>query len=239
MWNEREDFCTENYYCEPARLRPHDLAKQLPSSQRFSLLLCSKRQLEILGNRRSDIFLHRQKRFPMNSRSLRIPTFLAALLTAHFAASSALAQTETPQTKPKLSLLLREPKSADSNSTPLVRSPVPRPIRPAHIVLSRHVEKEFILLSAGVYTAAILDMHQTLAVRSSPWWYETDPLAKPFVRLPAPAYYVTGLALATGVNWLSWKMGHSRRWRKLAPIPQIISIGGNLYGFHTNRFQSQ
>lgn len=77
-------------------------------------------------------------------------------------------------------------------------------------------------------------MHQTLAMRNNSWWYEVDPLARPFARLPAPAYYVTGLAMATGVNWLSWKMAHSRRWHKLAPIPQLFAISGNLYGFHSN-----
>jgi hypothetical protein len=77
-------------------------------------------------------------------------------------------------------------------------------------------------------------MHQTLEVRKNPWWCETDPLAKPFVRLPASAYYASGLGMATGLNWLSWKMGHSHRWRKLSPIPQLLSIGGNLYGFHSN-----
>jgi hypothetical protein len=79
-------------------------------------------------------------------------------------------------------------------------------------------------------------MHQTLDVRKNSWWHETDPLAKPLVRLPAPAYYATGLAMATGVNWLSWKMARSHRWRKLAPVAQIFSITGNLYGFHSNRF---
>jgi hypothetical protein len=167
----------------------------------------------------------------MNYRSIRIIVVLLSLS----AATSVIAQTESPETTPKISLLLLEP---NSSSPPFARPVEKTPIQPIQIVLSQQVEKKFLLLSAGVYTAAILDMHQTLAVRSSPWWYETDPLAKPFVRLPAPAYYATGLALATGVNWLSWKMGRSRRWRKLAPIPQVLSIGGNLYGFHTNRFQS-
>jgi hypothetical protein len=40
--------------------------------------------------------------------------------------------------------------------------------------------------------------------------------------------------MATGVNWLSWKMAHSRRWNKLAPIPQLLTIGGNLYGYRSN-----
>jgi hypothetical protein len=95
---------------------------------------------------------------------------------------------------------------------------------------------EFILLSAGVYAASLADMHQTLKFRNKPWWYEKDPLAKPFVRLPTPAYYASGLAMATGLNFLSWKMAHSKRWHKLAPVPQLLAISGNLYGFHSNRF---
>lgn len=61
-----------------------------------------------------------------------------------------------------------------------------------------------------------------------------DPLARPVVRLPAPAYYASGLALATGVNWLSWKMGHSRRWDRLALLPQLFSIAGSTSGFKSN-----
>ena len=58
-----------------------------------------------------------------------------------------------------------------------------------------------------------------------------------FVRLPTPAYYATGLAMATGPNWISWKMGHSRRWHRLGAIPQLLAIGGNTYGYQSNRFQ--
>jgi hypothetical protein len=95
-------------------------------------------------------------------------------------------------------------------------------------------KKQFLVLSSAVYAAGIADMHQTMRVRDYSWWYETDPLAKPIVRLPGPAYYATGLALATGVNWLSWKMGHSRKWHKLAPLPQLLSITGNMLGFKSN-----
>jgi hypothetical protein len=28
-------------------------------------------------------------------------------------------------------------------------------------------------------------------------------------------------------------MAHSKRWHKLAPIPQLISIAGNSYGIRT------
>ena len=80
------------------------------------------------------------------------------------------------------------------------------------------------------------DMHQTLAFRNNSWWYETDPLAKPLVRLPAPAYWATGLAMATGLNWIGGRMGHSSRWPKLSPIPQMLAIAGNIYGFRSNRY---
>jgi hypothetical protein len=99
-------------------------------------------------------------------------------------------------------------------------------------------KKQFLLLSSAVYAASIADMRQTMRVRNYSWWYETDPLAKPIVRLPAPAYYATGLVLATGVNWLSWKMGHSRKWHKLAPLPQLLSITGNMLGFKSNCYSN-
>ncbi len=97
-------------------------------------------------------------------------------------------------------------------------------------------KKQFVILSSLVYAASAADMHQTLHNRKYFWWYEADPLARPFVRLPAPAYYAAGLTLATGINWFSWKMGHSRRWHKLAPIPQLLSIVGNTYGVKSNHY---
>jgi hypothetical protein len=168
----------------------------------------------------------------MNYRSLRI---IAALVSL-FLAPAARPQTGAPESKPKLSFLPLEPIPADSASTSPAPPAKPTPIRAGHKSVSFLHEKKFLLLSAAVYGSALADMHQTLDVRENYWWHETDPLAKPLVRLPAPAYYATGLAMATGVNWLSWKMARSHRWRKLAPIPQILSITGNLYGFHSNRF---
>lgn len=97
---------------------------------------------------------------------------------------------------------------------------------------------QFLALSAAVYAASLADMHQTMIVRNDSGWYEANPLARPLVNLPEPAYYAAGLALATGVNWMSWKMGHSRRWHKLAFLPQVFSIAGNSYGFKSNRYSS-
>ena len=99
-------------------------------------------------------------------------------------------------------------------------------------------------LSAATYTAAALDMHATADAEE---WFkkhphvhlgptETDPLARPFVRLPRPAYYACGFALATGVNWLGYRMSHSRRLRKVWWLPQSISITANGWGYKTRRF---
>jgi hypothetical protein len=97
-------------------------------------------------------------------------------------------------------------------------------------------KKQFLVLRAAVYGAGLADMHQTLEARKNSWWYETDLLAKPFAKLPAPAYYATRLAMATGLNCISWRMGHSRSWRKLSPIPQMLAMAGNIYGFRSNRY---
>ena len=100
----------------------------------------------------------------------------------------------------------------------------------------RFHKMQFLILSAGVYGASFADMHETLKQRKYPDPLRTTTLARPLVKLPAPAYYASGFALATGLNWISWKMGHSRKWHKLAAIPQLLAISGNTYGFKTNRF---
>jgi hypothetical protein len=168
----------------------------------------------------------------MNYRSLRAIAILGALS----AAPAVIAQSEPPESKPKLSVLLLETKPSDSNPAFPLRAAEPNPFKPKPESPVHFSKTKFVFLSAAVYGASLADMHQTLAVRNNWWWYETNPLARPLVRLPAPAYYTVGLVMATGVNWLSWKMAHSRRWRKLAPIPQLLSISGNLYGFRTNRY---
>jgi hypothetical protein len=164
--------------------------------------------------------------------------FSAAILVAFLFAPVSKTQTIPAASDARVALFEANEIKADIGSF------APEPLRQkshlngGEILLVRFHKKEFLILSAGVYAAGLADMHQTLQVRHYSWWCEKDPLAKPMVKLPAPAYYATGLALGTGLNWLSWKMGHSRKWHKLAPIPQLVAITGNTYGFKSNRFQN-
>jgi hypothetical protein len=93
--------------------------------------------------------------------------------------------------------------------------------------------KAFVAMSAAVYGFAFLDMHETMSLE--PGLIEHDPLARPFTKLSPPAHYVTGAALATSVNFIAWKLGHSRRWHKFWWIPQAASVYGNLYGYGTTK----
>jgi hypothetical protein len=159
-----------------------------------------------------------------------------AAISLLFPGTAAMAQVNSPDATPRISSLVLPANRLDLPSAPLLSLAEVKPLqasppanRPPHFSKAR-----FALLSAAVYGAAFADMHQTLQVRDYSWWRENDPLARPLVRLPTPSYYATGLALATGVNWLGWKMAHSRRWHKLSPIPQLLSVSGNVYGFHSN-----
>jgi hypothetical protein len=168
----------------------------------------------------------------MNVRSVRSLLVIAVL----GAGPGAMAQANVPDPALKILPLPLPTNRLDSAPTPMVSSPLANHLRPAPKPPPHFSRTRFVLLSASVYVAAFADMHQTLQERKYSWWCEADPLARPLVRLPTPAYYATGLAMATGLNWLSWKMAHSRRWHKLAPIPQLLAVGGNLNGFRSNIF---
>jgi hypothetical protein len=168
----------------------------------------------------------------MNHRFARSLAALGALC----AGPAAMAQVNTPDVAPKVSSMLLPTSRPDLLSASLLSPPKANPLQPQPPAnpLPHFSNVRFAILSAAIYGAAFADMHQTLQDRKYSWWHENDPLAKPLVRLPAPAYYAAGLAMATGVNWLGWKMHHSRRWHKFSPIPQLLAMSGNLYGFHSN-----
>jgi len=162
--------------------------------------------------------------------------FIIAMFAATLLASASMAQTTAPDSVPNFSAATRLWTASDLKTPTRGRNPVRGIIESKSKSAGRFSKKKFFVLSAAVYGAGLADMHQTLEARKNSWWHETDPLARPFARLPAPAYYATGLAMAAGLNWISWRMGHSRRWRKLSPISQLLAIGGNTYGFRSNLY---
>jgi len=92
--------------------------------------------------------------------------------------------------------------------------------------------RRFLLLSAGVYAFALLDIHETASMRDA---VELDPLARPFTNLPKPAYYASGVALATTVNVSAWVMARSPRWHHVWWVPQACAMAGNLWGFASTK----
>jgi hypothetical protein len=119
------------------------------------------------------------------------------------------------------------------------------PVKPEANHHDQKTKKLFVVMSGAVYSAALMDMRRTMQWRDwyqqsrQPFYvsYEADPFARPLIKLPKPAYYATGLALATGVNFLAWKMEHSRRFHKVWFIPQLLSTGGNAYGYESTWYK--
>lgn len=101
--------------------------------------------------------------------------------------------------------------------------------RPIRTPVEDRSRRRYLFLSLGVYAAAFMDMGESISLR--PWFKEQDPLAKPFATMPTPAYYITGAAFATGINWVGLKMARSERWHRVWWLPQVCSIAGNAFGF--------
>jgi hypothetical protein len=102
-------------------------------------------------------------------------------------------------------------------------------------------DKAFMTSSLLVYAAAGFDIHETMREKwfwsynhppqkASAHFVDSDPVARPIVDLPNPAYLAVSVAMATGLNWLSWKMKHSRRFRRVWWLPQVITIQNNIWG---------
>jgi hypothetical protein len=108
--------------------------------------------------------------------------------------------------------------SADAEASPR--------LEPRKAIIRARISPYFIL-SAGVYTAAWLDMTETQS--SMPNFKEEDALVRPSL------YYASGTMLGTGVNWLGLKMQRPERWHKIWWLPQAVSIAANLSGYGYTR----
>src|SRR6267142_347900 len=91
-----------------------------------------------------------------------------------------------------------------------------------------HTDKQWLIISISGHAAAAWDAEETiLNVKGPcPCGYESNPLARPFVTLPRPAYRATSHLFVLGTDWLSWKMKHSQhRWmRRTWWVPQPAQI---------------
>jgi hypothetical protein len=112
--------------------------------------------------------------------------------------------------------------------------PLPREVRRA---VKPPLPKSFWVLTAGVHTAAGLDMPRSESML--PNFDERDPIVRPFLRLPAPGYDASAALFATGVNYLGWKMARSERWHKIWWVPQIASMAGSFAGYGYTRAHPQ
>lgn len=63
---------------------------------------------------------------------------------------------------------------------------------------------------------------------------EYDPLARPVVNLPTPAYGSASTGVTLGINLLADRMNRSPRWHRWARPLLYAQIGANLAGVATN-----
>jgi hypothetical protein len=103
------------------------------------------------------------------------------------------------------------------------------PDRPSPRV-ETHLSRDWLILSVVGQAAALADAGATLSLRHEyPNFIEHDPLARPFVTLPGPAYVALAMALTAGISIGSLKLQKSpnRFVRRLWWVPQTVQIGTN------------
>jgi len=168
---------------------------------------------------------------------------LLVLVAIPVRAQSSLLDESTEQTPAPADMALQTQDRVDLLSTTLVDPPKPAaPKEPARRFSP--TTKLWIASSLAAYAVAALDMHTTQDTarrvqqvhRQYPafpldYSFEANPTARPFLKLPAPAYYACGAAFVTGINWLSLRMSRSRRFRRVWWLPQALSMAGNSYGY--------
>lgn len=95
-------------------------------------------------------------------------------------------------------------------------------------IFEKHRPVAWLTLIAIVQAAALADVTNTLRLRQEdPGWVENDPLARPFVRLPTPAYLTVAEAFTFMISVAGLRMHNSsnRRELRLWWVPQAIQIG--------------
>jgi len=101
------------------------------------------------------------------------------------------------------------------------------PEKPEPLV-KKHFPVSWLALTLAGQAAALADCDATLHLRHNyPNFNEHDPLGRPFVHLPAPAYIAVSVGLVSILSVASFKMNRSSNpWvRRLWWVPQTIQIG--------------
>jgi hypothetical protein len=107
--------------------------------------------------------------------------------------------------------------------TPLPDKPTP------HIRDIRATPKLFRLLAVSGFLAVTYDTRLTIKTKAQDG-PEIDPVLKPIVELPNPAYVAMTYVLISGLDLVSWKMERSNRFHKIWWVPLVLQIGGNTWG---------
>jgi hypothetical protein len=104
----------------------------------------------------------------------------------------------------------------------------------------RRPSRAWLALSLAGQAAALADATTTLDLkRAHPiTFYENDPLARPLVNLPPPAYVASVVGLTAGVSAITWKLRRSEHplLRRFWWAPQATQIALNAEcAFRTSR----
>lgn len=167
---------------------------------------------------------------------------IAALLLPAFLCPHAQAQTVPPFSMTVSDLAAtRPPVPALAHLDLATTTPIhvaPHDSAPEGAVRQR--SRAWLALTLAGQAAALADAKTTLDLkRAHPLtFYENDPLARPFVNLPPPAYVASVVGLTASVSAISWKLRRSEHplLRHFWWAPQAAQIALNAEcAFRTSR----
>jgi hypothetical protein len=155
---------------------------------------------------------------------------LAAFLLPAFLCTNAQAQTLPPFSVTVSDLAAARPAVPAlahldlAAATPIHVTPHDPP--PESVV--RRPGRAWFALSLAGQAAALADVKTTLDLKSvyRLTFYENDPLARPFVNLPPPAYITSAVGLTAGASAISWELRRSEHplLRRFWWAPQAVQI---------------
>jgi len=201
----------------------------------FPRVVCIHRRIQLFSSRADE---------PCMTRAIRhrnAAIVLAWLIcAAHTSAQSSISLTD--QSRPAAISNAMQPRRAASSPADVSGSnretarPQPTSIHALSITQGSSAKgtplhrclAPWLALSLAGQAAILSDARTTLDLRASHpiTFYESDPVARPFVNLPPPAYVASAVTLAGGISALGWKLRDSGNpWlRRHWWIPQATQI---------------